>query len=85
VVAADFDGDSILDLAVANQGSNAISVLKGDGRGGFAEEVRYTVGSQPASLAAADLNGDGRMDLVVANIGADSVSVLIGKGDGTFL
>ena len=62
-----------------------MSVLTVDGKGGFATEVRYTVGAQPVSLIAADLNGDGRLDLVSANVGGDSISVLIGKGDGTFL
>ena len=84
VAAADFDGDGILDLAVANQGSNTISVLKGDGKGGFAAATNYGVGTSPASLVAVDLNADGRIDLAVSNLSSNSVSVLIGKGDGTF-
>ena len=35
IVAGDFTGDGVLDLAVANQGSGDVSILLGDGRGGF--------------------------------------------------
>src|SRR4051812_31412464 len=35
VVTADFNNDGRLDLATANPGANTVSVLLGDGRGGF--------------------------------------------------
>jgi Flp pilus assembly secretin CpaC len=37
VVVADFNGDGFLDIAVANQGDNSISVFRGNGDGTFAE------------------------------------------------
>jgi Flp pilus assembly secretin CpaC len=37
VVVADFNGDGFLDIAVANQGDNSISVFKGNGDGTFTE------------------------------------------------
>src|SRR5215471_14107437 len=37
VVVADFNGDGFLDVAVANQGDNSISVFRGKGDGTFAE------------------------------------------------
>jgi hypothetical protein len=36
-VAGDFDANGTLDLAVANSGSDNVSLLRGDGVGGFAE------------------------------------------------
>ncbi len=73
-----------LDLVTANEGTNTISVLLGNGDGTFQTPVNYTVGSNPIALAIGDLNGDGKPDLAVANYGSSTVSVLLGNGDGTF-
>src|SRR5262245_50609292 len=57
VVTADFNNDGHLDLATANTGGNTVSVLLGDGRGGFGAANHFAVGgSSPHSLAAADFN-----------------------------
>ena len=74
-----------LDLAVANCGSNDVSVLLGNGDGTFQPQVTYAVGSSPYAIVAGDFNGDGQLDLAVANYGANDVSVLLGNGDGTFV
>src|SRR6266700_561127 len=37
VAVADFNGDGKLDLVVANLGSDNVTILLGDGRGGFVE------------------------------------------------
>ncbi|UCD37282.1 MAG: VCBS repeat-containing protein [Fidelibacterota bacterium] len=83
VTAADFDGDTNLDLAVANIGSGNISVLLGNGDGTFATHVAYPTASSPYAVAAADLDGDGDLDLAAACY-SDSVSILLGNGEGTF-
>ncbi|MGA2500623.1 MAG: VCBS repeat-containing protein [Tepidisphaeraceae bacterium] len=84
VVTGDFNGDGKLDLAVANYGSNSVSILTGTGNGAFAPKVDYATGSHPVSVATGDFNGDGKLDLAVANEDSDSVSILMGHGDGTF-
>ena len=84
LVSGDFNGDGRADLAVANQGDNAVSVLLGNGDGTFQSQVTYPVGSDPSALAAGDFNGDGRTDLATANTFDNNVSVLLGNGDGTF-
>jgi hypothetical protein len=89
VVAADFTGDGILDLAVANEYDNNVSVLLGNGDGTFVKAGNVAVGTDPVSLAVADLNGDGTPDLAVVNQGTyphvgEGVSILLGNGDGTF-
>jgi hypothetical protein len=78
---ADFNDDGHLDLATTNLGTSMISVLLGDGAGGFAAASQFGGGTSPASLAVADFNNDGDLDL--ATLGKD-VSVLVGNGDGTF-
>ena len=89
VIAANFHDLSAgteVDLAVANQDDNTISVFQGNGDGTFKTPTLVSLpsGFQPAALAAADLNDDGHIDLVVADAGKDTISVLLGNGDGTF-
>ena len=86
VVAADFNGDGHADLATANTISNTVTVLLGDGSGGFspAPGSSVAVGSFPISVAAADFNGDSRIDLTTANLDGNNVTVLLGNGSGSF-
>jgi len=78
------DSDGTPDLAVANGGSNSVSILRNNGNGTFTAAVDYGVGSSPRSLTSADFNGDGRPDLAVENDGSNSVSILLNNGNGTF-
>src|SRR6516164_3478874 len=51
VVVGDFDRDGKLDLAVANSGSNTVSVMLGNGDGTFQSPRNFPVGSFPRGLA----------------------------------
>ena len=68
-MAGDFSGDGRLDLAVANNGSNDVSVLMGNGDGTFQPAVQYAAGGSPVALVAGDFSGDGRLDLAVEDSG----------------
>jgi hypothetical protein len=58
-----------------------VSVLLGNGSGGFSASTAYDLGSgRTTSVAVSDLNGDGKADVVAD---ADSAIVLLGNGDGT--
>ncbi len=76
---ADLDGDKTLDVVIANEGSNNLSVLLNNGQGSFlpASYSPIAVSSNPRSVAVGDINGDKKPDLVAANYGSNSVSVLV--------
>jgi hypothetical protein len=86
VVAGDFNGDGIPDLAAANDMDNTVTVLLGNGSGGFTAEPGspFTVGTNPLSVVVGDFNGDGIPDLATANAGSDNVTVLLGNSSGGF-
>ncbi len=77
VAVADFNGDGRLDLAVANQLSDDVSVFLGNGDGSFQAPRTFPAGSFAWSMAAGDFNRDGRPDLAIANQNSNNVSVLI--------
>ena len=79
-MSGDFNGDGKLDLAVANQKSNSVSVLLGNGDGTFRVAVSYSAGTGPASVTSGDFNGDGKLDLVTANTYGNNVSILLDTG-----
>ena len=85
-VAGDFDRDGKIDLAVADQGSNNVAILRGNGDGTFGTPTFFPCGSdvQPSALVAGDFNLDGNLDLAVANAFSPHLAVLMGRGDGTF-
>ena len=84
VTTGDFNADGKLDLATANFNSDNVSVLLGNGLGGFAAAVNFGVGDGPFSVTTGDFNADGKLDLATANSGSDNVSVLLGDGLGGF-
>jgi predicted NUDIX family NTP pyrophosphohydrolase len=81
---ADFNGDSHLDLAVANFFGDNVSILLGAPGGTFGAATNFPAGIQPRSIAGGDFNGDSDPDLAVANAGSDNVSILLGGPGGTF-
>ncbi len=89
VVVGDFNGDGLPDLAVANSGSDNVSLLLGNGDGSFRATRELAAGIAPWAVAVSDFNADGVQDLAVTNLGRytgdpGTVSVLLGNGDGTF-
>ena len=90
LVEGDFNGDGILDLAVANEGTgtgtdSSISVLKGVGDGSFLPAVDNVPGLRAQSLAIGDLTGNGLPDLIVGRSASTLVTVLRNRGDGSFV
>ena len=90
--AGDFNHDGNLDMAVTGDskqtGRSVLSILLGDGAGGFSIST-FPVNDLPSSVKVADLNNDGNLDLVVAgalplNTTGDFISTYLGNGKGVF-
>ncbi len=96
LVAADFNGDGRLDLAVVSTGTqdqnhtgSGIYVLIGVGDGTFASPLILEGGFPYSSVTAADMNGDSVQDLVLGYAFSNfkpnqNLAVMYSRGDGTF-
>jgi len=84
VFCADLDGDTHLDLAVANKDNDSVSILKNNGNGTYQSAVNYGAGTSPSSIFCADLDGDGDLDIATTSYYDNTVSILKNNGDGTF-
>jgi len=82
VAVADFDGDGDPDLATPNLSSDNVSVLAGDGQGGFDAPASFGVGGAPIAAAVGDFDRNCAPDLAVSSLAGRSVSILINKATG---
>ena len=86
------NGGPLVDLAVANQGSNNVAILLSSVDQNLnvtlteAPNSPIRVGTSPVAIATGDLNADGVPDLAVVNQGSATVTVLLGSSnlDSTF-
>ncbi|HEY7121091.1 MAG TPA: VCBS repeat-containing protein, partial [Solirubrobacterales bacterium] len=83
VVVANFNGGAP-DIAVANEGSDDVSILLGNGFGQLTAAMPVSVGDAPSSIVAGNFNGDSFTDLAVASVGDDDIAIKLGDGTGGF-
>jgi hypothetical protein len=88
IAASDLRASGHLDLVITQAQSTAVSVLFGDGTGGFTPQSDFDLGSMyPGGMTVAQLNPSGHPDLIVtiddSNAGM-GIAVATGNGDGTF-
>ena len=81
---ADFNGDGKADIVATHHDQNELTVMIGDGRGGFAESngSPFNFGHSLFHVVVTDVNRDGKSDVIAA--GGDSVRVMLGDGRGGF-
>jgi Bacterial Ig-like domain (group 3)/FG-GAP-like repeat len=84
-VLADVNNDGRLDLILAVNETNTISVQLGLGDGTFQAPI-FSAGTivNPSTIVVGDFNGDGNLDMAMGNLGDTTITVLLGIGDGTF-
>jgi FG-GAP-like repeat len=89
IAVGDFNGDGNLDLVIANTGTPNLTVLLGDGHGGFhpSPHSPFATTSYPHvhGVAVGDFNGDGKLDVVTDSWGHDQILLLLGDGAGNLL
>jgi hypothetical protein len=89
IAAGDFNGDGNLDLVIANTETPYLTILLGDGKGGFAPSPQspFDTHSYPHvhGVAVADFNGDGKLDAVTDNWGHDQILMFLGGGKGNLI
>ena len=84
VVVAPLNNDALPDIAVANSGSNSVSVLDRQAGGGFVAETGspFTVGTGPWAWPP-EAHGTGRLDLVTADQGDPTGMLTVLSNSGT--
>ncbi|MCI0707642.1 MAG: FG-GAP-like repeat-containing protein [Ignavibacteriae bacterium] len=79
LVLGHFNSDGFLDVAVASNNDDGLTVRLGVGNGTFTGGNTYSNGG--GYVAAGDFNGDGNLDLVTAK---SNLSIHLGNGSGGF-
>jgi hypothetical protein len=82
--AADLNGDTVLDLAVASPSSPGVSILIGNGNGTFQAASPIPGVDSALALAPVRFDTDSILDLAVADGTGFGIAFLTGVGDGTF-
>jgi hypothetical protein len=97
VIVADFNGDGFLDLAVANEDDNSISLFRGNGDGTFTEfpsspfkltNTSAISETAPVAMVSANfrnqintINNGAEVDLAVVNQASNNVAILLSSVD----
>jgi len=84
VVAADFNHDGILDIAVTTRTSVDVFLGKGDNE--YQPYQSYPIKPGANAIVVGDINNDGNPDLIMTTVVLPQpyIRVLLGNGDGTF-
>lgn len=82
----DLNADGHLDIVSTStaESSRALTVLFGDGRGGFRRSDIQLRTVRPWYVAIDDLNGDGKPDMVSTHAERNELTVLIANSTGSF-
>jgi len=82
----DLNGDTKPDVVVPNILGKAVSILLGDGAGGFsaARGSPLAVGDRPGFVTLGDLTGDSKLDIVATHDDDPIIHILANDGRGGF-
>jgi hypothetical protein len=75
---------SLLSIVVAYDDSDRVDILVAYNNRSFTNQMRYSAGYNPSSVAVGDFKNDTHLDIVVTNYGSDNVGIFLGCGNGSF-
>lgn len=84
IAGADFNVDGNLDLVVTNSNAGNISILLGNGAGGFGAATNLAVNNTPEGVAVGNIDGVNGPDIAVNNRDSNNVTIFLNNGSGTF-
>jgi len=84
VKAADFNGDGMPDIVVANSRSDKISFFFAELFNGMSNVKNIRIGDAQRSLVLGDYSGDGILDVAYSIMGQNTIGTLLGLGYGNF-
>ncbi|CAF3680989.1 unnamed protein product [Rotaria sp. Silwood1] len=86
IAVGDFNGDRVVDIAVANLGTKHVDMMLGNGQENFAIQTSYEIGFDrpPLVMASGDFNNDARSEIAVAYDGRDHVDIFVPYNSGSF-
>ena len=77
VASADFDRNSVSDLAISISAPNVVAILGRLLSGTFAAPTHIALAGSPRGLAAGDVSGDGVEDLAITEFDTDVVTIAV--------
>lgn len=86
LAAGDLDGDGVPDLAVCDDLSDRVALLRGDGAGSFSPmtNIPLAPSSGASAVVLADFDRDGRLDVAACEGATGNVRLALGTGGGLF-
>jgi len=85
IVSADFNNDGKADLAVIyNESISHVTVLLGNGNGGFGSEILLTASDSISDVCTSDYNNDKKADIAIVSKNHYELTLFLGNGNGTF-
>jgi hypothetical protein len=76
-VVGELDETAGLDILTTDEDAATMTLLAGDGAGGFLFSATIPTGGVPVAVDAADFDDDGDLDLIVADIASDNLAVFL--------
>jgi hypothetical protein len=78
ILLKDLNQDGKLDIAIANQFSNSISILKNIGAGTsilFGDKIDIATNSEPYDMSSGDIDGDGKPELIAGSLTSNKIAI----------
>ncbi|CAF5107560.1 unnamed protein product [Rotaria sp. Silwood1] len=86
IAIGDFNGDSVVDIAVANYGTKQVGMMLGYGNATFTSQTSEgtSFDSRPLAMASGDFNNDKRSEIAIIYDRSDNVDIFVAYNRGTF-